>query len=102
MEPGEHDAVLRVWSCSSSYVLTDECRCPRRELGTAVVSGHARRGLMLGLAGATRRLWRMTPDAAQQRGVWAYRQCQHDGHDNCSKHVVLVTDRGKSCARMEA
>ena len=90
MEPGDHDAVLRVWSCSSSYVLTDECRCPRW-LRAAVVSGHARRrGLMLGLAGTTRRLRRMTPDAAQQRGVLAYRQCQHDGNDSCSKHVMLA------------
>jgi hypothetical protein len=99
LEPGDPDAVLRVWSCSSSYVLTDECRCPRRELRAAVVSGHARRrGLMLGLAGATRRLRRMTPDAAQQRNILAHCQCQHDGNDSCSKHGVLTTDEGKSCA----
>ena len=55
---------------------------------------------MLVLAGASRRLRRMTPDIAQQRGVLAYRQCQHDGNDSCSKHVVLVTDKRKSCASL--
>jgi hypothetical protein len=101
LEPGGHDAILRVWSGgSSSYVLTDECRCPR-QLRTAVVSGHAwPRGLMLVLAGASPRFRRMTPDTAQQRGALAYRQCQRDGNDSCSKHVVLATDKGKSCASL--
>jgi hypothetical protein len=40
----------------------------------------------------------MTPDAAQQRGVLACRYCQHDKNDSCSKHVVLATGKGKSCA----
>ena len=55
---------------------------------------------MLVLAGVSPRFRRMTPDAAQQRGVLAYRQGQHDGNDNCSKHVVLATDKGKSCASL--
>jgi hypothetical protein len=83
---------------SSSNVLTDECRCPR-QLCTAVVSSHAgQHGMMLVLAGASRRFGRMTPDTAQQRGALAYRQCQRDGNDSCSKHVVLARDEGKSCA----
>jgi hypothetical protein len=45
---------------------------------------------MLVLADARRRLRRMTPDAAHQRGVLAHRQCQDDGNDSCSKHVVLA------------
>jgi hypothetical protein len=53
---------------------------------------------MLGLAGAIRRLRRMTPDIAQQRGVLAQGQCQRDGNDSCSKHVVLGADKRKSCA----
>ena len=96
----DHDAVLRVRSAGSSpYVLADKCRRPRHELRAAVVSGHARRrGLMLVLAGATSPPRRMTPDPAQQRGVLPYRQRQHDGKESCSKHVVLATDEGKSCA----
>jgi len=89
LEPGDHDAVLLVWSGAfSSHVLADECRFPRRWLRTAVVSGRAwQRGLMLVLAGASPRFRRMTPDTAQQRGALACRQCQHDGNDSCSKHV---------------
>ena len=88
LEPGDHDAVFRVWNGDSSlYVLTDECRCPR-QLRTAVVSGRAwQRGLMLVLAGVSPRFRRMTPDTAQQRGALAHGQCQHDGNDSCTKHV---------------
>ena len=92
--------MLHVRSASTSlYVLADKCRRLRHSPGAAVVSGHAwRRGLMLVLADASRRLRLMTAGAAQQRGVLAYGQCQHDGNDSCSKHVVLAIDDGKSRA----
>jgi hypothetical protein len=40
----------------------------------------------------------VTPDFAQQAGVLAYRQRQHDRKESCSKHVMLASLEGKSCA----
>ena len=39
-----------------------------------------------------------TPDLAQQAGVLPNCQRQHDRKESCSKHVMLATQKGKSCA----
>jgi hypothetical protein len=40
----------------------------------------------------------MTPHLAQQAGVLPYCQRQHDPKESCSKHVILATPKGKTCA----
>jgi hypothetical protein len=41
-----------------------------------------------------------TPDLAQQAGVLPYCQCQYDRKESGSKHLMLATAKGKSCARL--
>jgi hypothetical protein len=40
----------------------------------------------------------VTQDLAQQAGVLPYCQRQHDRKESCSKHVILATPKGKTCA----
>ena len=84
------DGMVRIrGGSSSSQVLTDERRRPRRGLGAAVATGHAwRRAHILVLAAGTGgiRRW-MAPGAAQQRGVLPQGQGQHERNEGCSKHV---------------
>ena len=40
----------------------------------------------------------VTPDLAQQAGVLPNCQRQHDRKESGSKHVMLATPKGKSCA----
>ena len=40
----------------------------------------------------------VTHDLAQQAGVLPYCQRQHDRKESCSKHVILATPKGKTCA----
>ena len=50
---------------------------------------------------APRRRGVVTPDLAQQAGVLPNCQRQHDRKESCSKHVMLATPKGKSCASLE-
>jgi hypothetical protein len=42
-----------------------------------------------------------TPDLAQQAGVRSKCQRQHDRKESCSKHVILVTSKGKTHANQK-
>jgi len=88
LEPRNNGALLRVRIRSySACIFADEHRRSGHHVNAALASGHGwKRHRDLVLAGAVRSLRRMTPDAAQQRGVLSYGQCQHDRNESCSEH----------------
>lgn len=97
-EPRNSEGVLRVRSSGSApRVFTNEPDRCDDDAGAAVVGAHAwgRRCVVM-RAPSGRGV--VTPDFAQQAGVWPYCQRQHDRKEGCSKHVKLAIRKGKSYA----
>jgi hypothetical protein len=92
--------VLDIWSRQTGpHVLSNECGHSGRRAVAVIVTGHARRrGRVLMVAFSSGGLVRMTPHVAQEGGVLPHCQRQHDRKESCSKHVMLATHKGKSCA----
>jgi hypothetical protein len=97
MEP-DRDSVLRD-RCRRPWFrfLTDKRYRGGRSRPAAVLSRHPRRRcriLMLAHGGVG--LFRVTPHRAEQGGVRPGSQRQHDGEDNCAKHVTLAEEEARS------
>ena len=101
LEPRNHDGLLRVRSSSgASRILANKRDRPEDGASAAVFGANAwgrRRALMR----APRGRGVVTPDLAQQVGVLPNCQRQHDRKESGSKHVILATPKGKSCASLE-
>ena len=100
LEPRNHDGLLRVRSSSgASRILANKRDRPEDGASAAVFGANAwgrRRALMR----APRGRGVVTPDLAQQVGVLPNCQRQHDRKESGSKHVILATHKGKSCASL--
>ena len=107
-EGRDNEGVLRVRSRSGApRILADKRDCAEDGVSAVVVGVHARgrRGVSRRRRVLTRALSGrgvVTPDLAQQGGVLPYCQRQHDPKDSCSKHVMLATPEGKTCATRKA
>ena len=97
-EPRNSEGVLRIRSSSGAPHVFANKRDRRADVASAVVVGaHAWGGRGV-LMRAPRGRGVGTPDLAQQAGVLSKCQRQHDRKESCSKHVMLATHKGKSCA----
>jgi hypothetical protein len=97
-EPRNHEGGLRIRSSSGApHVLANKHDRSHDDAAASVVGAHARgrRGVLM-RAPRGRRVG--TPDLAQEAGVLPNCQRQHDRKQNWSKHVMLATHKGKSCA----
>ena len=97
-EPRNHEGVLPVRSSNGAprIFANKRDRC-EDEGAAAVVGAHAWRRRRVVMRTARGR-GVVTPDLAQQAGVLPNRQRQHDRKESGSKHVILATPKGKTCA----
>ena len=97
-EPRNHEGVLPVRSSNGAPGIFANKRDRCEDNGAAAVGGaHAWRRRRVVMR-TPRGRGIVTPDLAQQAGVLPNRQRQHDRKESCSKHVMLATQKSKSCA----
>ena len=97
-EPGNNEGVLCVRRRSGAPCVFANKRDRRDDVACAVVVGAHAWGRRCVLMRAPRGRGVLTPDLAQQAGVLPNCQRQHDRKESCSKHVILATPKGKTCA----
>ena len=99
LEALNNEGVLHVRAGGGApRILANKRDRPEDGASAVVVGAHAR-GRRSVLLRAPRGRGVVTPDLAQQAGVRPNGQRQHDRKESCSKHVMLTTHKGKTCAR---